>query len=95
MKTKTIGISIVIILLLTFSSLFLKIIPCKSWSTASPGTIGTFPHNTFCNLSPNSISYGPYNIYYYLTSSLTYAFLITLVIFAIIVFIISFILDKK
>jgi hypothetical protein len=71
MKVKAIIISILIILILTFSTLFLKIIPCKSWYGGNSGAIDTLPHFTFCNLSPNSISYGPYNEYYYITSSLT------------------------
>lgn len=91
MKIRTVVISIAIIFLLTISSLFIKIIPCKSWIAANTEAIGTFPHNTFCDLSSSSIS----STYYYITSSPTYAFLITLVIFSIIVFIASFIFDKR
>jgi hypothetical protein len=92
MRIKTIVILVIIILILTFSSLFLKIIPCKSWIAANNGAIGTFPQNTFCNLSPDS-SDGS-KTYFYFTTNFTYGILITLLIFTVMVFIIALVLEK-
>ncbi|MBU3913603.1 MAG: hypothetical protein KKE50_05930 [Nanoarchaeota archaeon] len=95
MKTKTIILLIILALVLTASTLFLKIIPCKSWYGSNTGVLDMMPHNTFCNLISGSISFGPYNEYYYLTTNPSIAFLITFAIFLIIVFVIGLLLLKN
>jgi len=94
MKKITIILIIIVSILLTLTTLFLDIIPCKSWYGSNTEILDTAPHNTFCNLMPNSISFGPYNEYYYVTSNPTIAIIITFFILIIILSLSVFIISK-
>lgn len=94
MKQKMIIILVAIAVVLTLSTFFLNIIPCKSWYGGNTGIADMMPHNTFCNLNSGTISFGPYNEYYYLTGDLTTAFLITLAIFLVAVFVVGFVVMR-
>jgi hypothetical protein len=88
MKIKTIIILIVIALLLTISTFFIKIIPCKSWYGSNTGIADLSPHNTLCKVYPDVIGYGPHNEYFYRTDNPTTALFITLAIFLITILVI-------
>lgn len=92
MKAKLIIIFLIITLILTSSTLFIKVIPCKSWYGSNIGIDDLAPHNTFCNIF---YGVGPYNEYYYLTSNPTIAFLLTFAILFIIILLISFLIKKR
>lgn len=86
MKKITIILIIIVSVLLTLTTLFLNIIPCRSWYGSNTRILDNAPHNTFCNLMPNSISFGPYNEYYYFTKNPTTAMIIT---FSVLIIILS------
>ena len=94
MKKLTIILIIIISILLTSTALFLNIIPCRIGYGNNAGIEYIEPHNTFCNLMPNSISFGPYNEYYYFTGNPTIAMIITFFISIIILFLSVFIANK-
>jgi len=91
MNKKIIFILIIISLILTFSTLFIKIVPCKSWYGSNTGVEDLAPHNTICNIF---YGVGAHNEYYYLTTDPSVAFLMTFAIFLIIVFLIKLFIIK-
>jgi len=82
---------IIMALLLTSSSFFIKIIPCKSWYGSNTGLLDNSPHNEFCNIF---YGVGPHNEYFYFTTNPTTALIISFIISMIVVFGISLIIQK-
>jgi hypothetical protein len=93
MNTKKIIWIIIIALLLTSSSFFIKIIPCKSWHGSNTGLEDNSPHNEFCKIHLGEV--GPHNEYFYLTTSPTVTLIILFGIFLTITFSVSLLLKKK
>lgn len=83
---------VVISLLLTSSTLFIKIIPCISWYGSNTGLEDFSPHDEFCKVNFGKI--GPLNEYFYQTTSPITTLVITFVVSLMVVFCISLILKK-
>ncbi|MFA4960851.1 MAG: hypothetical protein WC548_04275 [Candidatus Pacearchaeota archaeon] len=91
MKWKSLIVVFGVTILLTLSSLFLKTIPCISWSSEGGMREDLVPHHTSCNIF---YGFGPHYEYYYLTTNPTVAFILTFFIALIIIFVIGFLVQK-